>query len=230
MWHTACRANAMMDSVVNSSPPSSWPRARASGCARGLPKVLHQMCGRPLIAYPLRLAQTLADRVVMVVGPGTRRRPGRRRSGRGDRRAARAARHRPRRPAGPAACPAEGVILVLAGDMPLLSARDPRAARRAPPGHRRGRHRADRGGRAAAGLRARATAGRAREAHRRGPRRDGRREEGHRDQHQRLLLRRAAAVARAGRGPAGQRPGRALPDRRRRAAGARRRAGGGGAP
>src|SRR2546423_12240614 len=34
-----------------------------------MPKVLHQLCGRPLISYPLRLAQTLADRVVMVVGP-----------------------------------------------------------------------------------------------------------------------------------------------------------------
>ena len=33
------------------------------------PKVLHPLCGRPLISYPLRLAQTLADRVVMVVGP-----------------------------------------------------------------------------------------------------------------------------------------------------------------
>src|SRR6266446_3230136 len=33
------------------------------------PKVLHELCGRPLISYPLRLAQTLSDRVVMVVGP-----------------------------------------------------------------------------------------------------------------------------------------------------------------
>src|SRR6185295_11537659 len=32
------------------------------------PKVLHPMCGRPLIAYPLRLARALADRVVLVVG------------------------------------------------------------------------------------------------------------------------------------------------------------------
>ena len=33
------------------------------------PKVLHPLCGRPLIAYPLRLARALADRVVLVLGP-----------------------------------------------------------------------------------------------------------------------------------------------------------------
>ena len=33
------------------------------------PKVLHPLCGRPLIAYPLRTAQALADRIVLVVGP-----------------------------------------------------------------------------------------------------------------------------------------------------------------
>jgi bifunctional UDP-N-acetylglucosamine pyrophosphorylase/glucosamine-1-phosphate N-acetyltransferase len=32
------------------------------------PKVLHPLCGRPLLAYPLRLARTVADRVVLVVG------------------------------------------------------------------------------------------------------------------------------------------------------------------
>ena len=32
------------------------------------PKVLHPMCGRPLLAYPLRLARAVADRVVLVVG------------------------------------------------------------------------------------------------------------------------------------------------------------------
>src|SRR5712692_432489 len=35
------------------------------------PKILHRLCGRPLIAYPLRLARTFADRVVMVVAPNT---------------------------------------------------------------------------------------------------------------------------------------------------------------
>jgi bifunctional UDP-N-acetylglucosamine pyrophosphorylase/glucosamine-1-phosphate N-acetyltransferase len=33
------------------------------------PKALHRLCGRPLIGYPLRLARTLADRVVVVIGP-----------------------------------------------------------------------------------------------------------------------------------------------------------------
>jgi len=33
------------------------------------PKVLHPLCGRPLIAYPLRIARTLADRIVLVIGP-----------------------------------------------------------------------------------------------------------------------------------------------------------------
>jgi bifunctional UDP-N-acetylglucosamine pyrophosphorylase/glucosamine-1-phosphate N-acetyltransferase len=32
------------------------------------PKVLHPLCGRPLVAYPLRLARALADRIVLVVG------------------------------------------------------------------------------------------------------------------------------------------------------------------
>src|SRR6266851_5007311 len=31
------------------------------------PKVLHPLCGRALIAYPLRAARTLADRIVLVV-------------------------------------------------------------------------------------------------------------------------------------------------------------------
>jgi bifunctional UDP-N-acetylglucosamine pyrophosphorylase / glucosamine-1-phosphate N-acetyltransferase len=33
------------------------------------PKVLHRLCGRPLIGYPLRIARTLADRIVLVVPP-----------------------------------------------------------------------------------------------------------------------------------------------------------------
>jgi bifunctional UDP-N-acetylglucosamine pyrophosphorylase / glucosamine-1-phosphate N-acetyltransferase len=35
------------------------------------PKVLHELCGRPLITYALRLARTLADRIVLVVGPNS---------------------------------------------------------------------------------------------------------------------------------------------------------------
>lgn len=33
------------------------------------PKVLHRLCGRPLIAYPLRAARAVADRLAVVVGP-----------------------------------------------------------------------------------------------------------------------------------------------------------------
>src|SRR5438132_9323946 len=33
------------------------------------PELLHPLCGRPLIAYPLRTARALADRIVLVVGP-----------------------------------------------------------------------------------------------------------------------------------------------------------------
>jgi bifunctional UDP-N-acetylglucosamine pyrophosphorylase / glucosamine-1-phosphate N-acetyltransferase len=33
------------------------------------PKVLHRLCGRPLIAYALRAARTLSDGIVLVVGP-----------------------------------------------------------------------------------------------------------------------------------------------------------------
>ena len=84
------------------------------------PKVLHRLCGRPLISYPLRLAQTLADRVVMVVGPnagGVRALVGegvtiaeqRERLGTGH--AVQQARE---------TCPATGALLVLAADMPLL--------------------------------------------------------------------------------------------------------------
>jgi bifunctional UDP-N-acetylglucosamine pyrophosphorylase/glucosamine-1-phosphate N-acetyltransferase len=84
------------------------------------PKVLHALCGRPLIAYPLRLARTLADRVAVVVGPsadGVRALAGddvavveqRERLGTGH--AVLQAR---------AACPEDGPLVVLAGDMPLL--------------------------------------------------------------------------------------------------------------
>jgi bifunctional UDP-N-acetylglucosamine pyrophosphorylase / glucosamine-1-phosphate N-acetyltransferase len=33
------------------------------------PKVLHRLCGRALVAYPLRIARAVADRIVLVVGP-----------------------------------------------------------------------------------------------------------------------------------------------------------------
>src|SRR5882762_3888854 len=87
------------------------------------PKVLHPLCGRPLIAYPLRTAQALADRIVLVVGPNAddvvKLAP----------RGARAVVQRERLGSGHAVLQAKpecaeggGTILVLPGDMPLLSA------------------------------------------------------------------------------------------------------------
>src|SRR6266850_2156 len=87
------------------------------------PKVLHPLCGRPLIAYPLRTAQALADRIVLVVGPNAddvvKLAP----------REARAVVQRERLGSGHAVLQAKpecaeggGTILVLPGDMPLLSA------------------------------------------------------------------------------------------------------------
>src|SRR5574341_1492814 len=84
------------------------------------PKVLHPRCGRPLLAYALRTARVLAERIVLVVGP--------------DAEAVRAAagpdvrvvEQRERLGTGHAvlltrsAC-GTGTILVLPGDVPLLS-------------------------------------------------------------------------------------------------------------
>jgi bifunctional UDP-N-acetylglucosamine pyrophosphorylase/glucosamine-1-phosphate N-acetyltransferase len=84
-----------------------------------VPKVLHQLCGRPLISYPLRLARTLADSVVMVVGPGA---DGVRALADG----VTIVEQRERLGTGHAVlqardvCPDRGPVLVLAGDMPLL--------------------------------------------------------------------------------------------------------------
>jgi bifunctional UDP-N-acetylglucosamine pyrophosphorylase/glucosamine-1-phosphate N-acetyltransferase len=84
------------------------------------PKVLHPLCGRPLIAYPLRLARALADRIVLVIGPnaddvvalaGSDVRPVVQRERLGSGHAVQQARPE---------C-GEGTILVLPGDMPLLS-------------------------------------------------------------------------------------------------------------
>ena len=84
------------------------------------PKVLHPLCGRPLIAFPLRTARTLADRIVLVVGPnaeevvavaGADVRSVVQKERLGSGHAVQQAR---------AEC-GEGTILVLPGDMPLLS-------------------------------------------------------------------------------------------------------------
>ncbi len=84
------------------------------------PKVLHPLCGRALIAYPLRTARSLADRIVLVVGPNA-----------ADVVAlagpdVRAVVQAERLGSGHAVLQArpectDGTILVLPGDMPLLS-------------------------------------------------------------------------------------------------------------
>ena len=33
------------------------------------PKVLHELCGRPLISYSLRVARAVGDQIVLIVGP-----------------------------------------------------------------------------------------------------------------------------------------------------------------
>jgi bifunctional UDP-N-acetylglucosamine pyrophosphorylase/glucosamine-1-phosphate N-acetyltransferase len=84
------------------------------------PKVLHPLCGRPLIAYPLRTARALADRIVLVVGPNADAVVERAGSD------VRAVVQRERLGSGHAMLQAQaecgdGTILVLPGDMPLLS-------------------------------------------------------------------------------------------------------------
>ena len=84
------------------------------------PKILHRLCGRPLVGYPLRLARTFADRVVMVVPPsadGVAQVTGE---------GVLTVVQRERLGTGHAVVQAkdacgEGTILVLPGDMPLLT-------------------------------------------------------------------------------------------------------------
>ena len=84
------------------------------------PKVLHTLCGRPLIAYPIHVARTLADRLVVVVPPGA---DGVRAVAGPD---VRIVEQRERLGTGHALREARddcraGAILVLPGDMPLLT-------------------------------------------------------------------------------------------------------------
>ena len=84
------------------------------------PKVLHSLCGRPLIAYPLRTARALADRIVLVVGPNAEEAVTLAGSD------VRSVVQRERLGSGHAVLQAraecgDGTILVLPGDMPLLS-------------------------------------------------------------------------------------------------------------
>jgi bifunctional UDP-N-acetylglucosamine pyrophosphorylase/glucosamine-1-phosphate N-acetyltransferase len=85
------------------------------------PKVLHPLCGRPLIAYPLRAAHALADRFVVVAPSET---PSLREALAEE---IRVVEQRERLGTGHAVLQAkdecgDGTILVLPGDMPLISA------------------------------------------------------------------------------------------------------------
>ena len=76
------------DVVRPARSPSCWRPASAPGCARRLPKVLHPLCGRPMLAYVLDAWASTADgaaggRPVVVYSP----------AGRGDRRRLRRSRH-----------------------------------------------------------------------------------------------------------------------------------------
>jgi bifunctional UDP-N-acetylglucosamine pyrophosphorylase / glucosamine-1-phosphate N-acetyltransferase len=89
----------------------------------GSPKVLHRVCGRPLIAYPLNAARALGAELVVVVGRGADLV----RAAVGQETGARFVEQAERRGTGHAvlqardACESSGAILVLPGDMPLLS-------------------------------------------------------------------------------------------------------------
>jgi bifunctional UDP-N-acetylglucosamine pyrophosphorylase / glucosamine-1-phosphate N-acetyltransferase len=84
------------------------------------PKTLHVLCGRPLIGYALRTARTLADRIVVVVGPDAEE--VRKAAGAGlefaeqTERLGTAHALQQARPA----C-GDGTVVVMPGDMPLLS-------------------------------------------------------------------------------------------------------------
>ena len=104
------------------SRSSSWPPARARACGRDLPKVLHRVCGKPMVEWVIDAAREAgAERVVCVVRPGRRRRrgPAGRRRGR---RAARGRGHRRRGARRARARRRRGPVVVLSGDHPLVTA------------------------------------------------------------------------------------------------------------
>src|SRR5512132_2864109 len=86
------------------------------------PKVLHPLCGRPLIGYALRAARAVADRLVIVVSPNAEEVV----EAAGD--GIVAVEQRERLGTGHAvlqareACGDDATVLVLPGDMPLLTA------------------------------------------------------------------------------------------------------------
>ena len=97
-----------------------------------LPKVLHPLAGRPLLAHVIDTARALEPtRLVVVIGHGAEKvQRSRCRARRAVRRAGAAARHRPCRAAGAAVVDPTVPTLVLYGDVPLTRAEHAEAARR----------------------------------------------------------------------------------------------------
>ena len=187
-----------------------------------LPKVLHELCGLPMLAWVVRAARAAgADDVVVVAGPETAeaiaaalpdcrvvvQSPA---NGTGD--AVRV---------GLEAVPAEAeLVVVLSGDTPLIEPETVRRTIEACSGRRR-RSARQRAARPAARLRPGRAGRRARGAHRRGARCRARGARAGRVQRRALLLPARRAGGRPAAAHCAQRAGRAVPDRRRRAARAR---------
>ena len=188
------------------------------------PKHLHPLLGRRMVDWVIAAARdTGAEPIVVVASPQTRdgfdgvevavqEQP----LGTGDA-VARGTRE---------ARPANGDVLVLSGDTPLLTADALRELLDDASARARGRDRAlVRAARSAAVRTHRPRRGRPARAHRRGVRRDARRARAPRGQLVDLRLRGGQALARARAAAAEERAGRALPHRRGRLPRAGRRAG-----
>ena len=191
-----------------------------------LPKVLHPLCGRPLVHWPIHAARAAGAGRIVVVDSAARPLDG----------------HLPEdvllavqeRPDGTAGAleaaaadfPEDGAVIVLSGDVPLVTRGVRRRAHRGPRGERRGRHDGDDAARRPGRLRAGPARRRGRgDGRRRGQgrrRRDRRAARDPRGQHRDLRLRRPRAARGAAADRLRQRAGRALPARRPAAAARRR--------
>src|SRR5713101_5400625 len=65
----ACRCDRMRDTAMKDLSVVILAAGEGKRMRSRQPKVLHPLCGRPLLGYTLRTARALADRLVLVVGP-----------------------------------------------------------------------------------------------------------------------------------------------------------------